>query len=434
MITRQTTNANLQLINQPLVTTLYYDDSDEENMTDVFKLPTLDKNSQKEWVEKVFSKIRKDQLASYVSLRLWMDKLGKTELQWEEDKNPVYNVANIYDHAHADYQRSKAAKLKDDKATRLHEAMVNSFSIEDLKNVKNSKFANVSVKMDCLLTFEHMISYAEETYGSNSFNVLQGRLSNFATSAFPLPTSTDEVIQLRKIDSLCDEYRELNYNNVTDDAYKQLVMATMLQKLELTDTELRNHIKLKLSELAIDKSKPTYDELFTAIKKGYTIFTIMHGDRCVDTTAVANKVDITRKDDKRRKDSKPSKLSGIANGNCPLPNHGNHNIADCNTLKNIMKFMQAQLLFLQANAKPTDNTFKKPYVKKRFANIAEVTMDDLEAMESSQVLAYVSQVKNLMPEDELLPALATFESDDENGDDIANAYAMEYASSDDEKA
>ena len=34
----------------------------------------------------------------------------------------------------------------------------------------------------------------------------------------------------------------------------------------------------------------------------------------------------------------------------------------------------------------------------------------------------------------LASALATFESDDENEDDIANAYAMEYASSDDEKA
>ena len=157
MITRQTTNANLQLINQPLVT-LYYDDSDEENMTDVFKLPTLDKNSQKEWLEKVFSKIRKDQLASYVSLRIWIEKLGKTEIEWENEKNTIFNVANIYDHAHADYHKSKATRLKDEKATRLHEAMVNSLSIQDLKNVKNSKLANVQVKMDCLLTFEHIIS------------------------------------------------------------------------------------------------------------------------------------------------------------------------------------------------------------------------------------------------------------------------------------
>ena len=430
MITRQTTRNNKQLINEPLVS-FYDSDEDVHIMENSFKLPILDKETIKEWLEKVFSKIRKDQLASYVSLRIWMEKLGKSEIEWENEKNPIFNVANIYDHAHADYHRSKATRLKDEKATRLHEAMVNSLSIQDLKNVKNSKLANIAVKMDCLLTFEHMISYAEETYGSNSFNVLQGRLSNFATSAFPLPTSTDEVIQLRKIDSLCDEYRELNYSNVTDDAYKQLVMATMLQKLELTDMELRTQIKLKLSESAIDKSKPTYDELYTAIKKGYTIFTIMHGDRCVEPTAVANKVDINRKDDQRRKESKPPKLIGIAKGNCPLPNHGNHNIGDCNTLKNIMKFMQAQLLFLQANAKPTE---KKPYVKKRFANIAEVTMDDLEAMESSQVLAYVSQVKNLMPEDELLPALTTFDSDDEDGDDIANAYAIEYASSDDEKA
>ena len=61
-------------------------------------------------------------------------------------------------------------------------------------------------------------------------------------------------------------------------------MATMLQKLELTDPELKNQIKLKLAESVIDKSKPTYDELFTAIKKAYTIFTIMHGDRCVETS------------------------------------------------------------------------------------------------------------------------------------------------------
>ena len=124
-------------------------------MENIFKLPTLEKKTKKGWDEKVFSKIRKDQLASYISLRIWMEKLGKTEIEWENDKNPIFDIANIYDHAHSDYQKSKAAKLKDDKATRLHEAMVNSFSIEDLKNVKNSKLANV--KMDCLLTFEHMI-------------------------------------------------------------------------------------------------------------------------------------------------------------------------------------------------------------------------------------------------------------------------------------
>ena len=173
----------------------------------------------------------------------------------------------------------------------------------------------------------------------------------------------------------------------------------MLQKLELTDAELKNQIKLKLAESAIDKSKPTYDELFTAIKKGYTIFTIMHGDRCVETTAVANKVDVNRKDDQRRKESKPPKLTGITKGNCPLPNHGNHNVGDCNTLKNIMKFMQAQLLFLQANTKPAETSFKKPYAKKRFANIAEVTMEDLQSMNASEILAYVSEVNHLIPED-----------------------------------
>ena len=123
MITRQTTNANLQSIQQPLVN-FYYEDSDEENMTEVFKLPTLDKNTHKEWFEKVFSKIRKDQLASYVSLRLYIQKLGKTEIQYEEEKNPIFNVANIYDHAHADYHKSKAYRLEDEKATRLHEAIV----------------------------------------------------------------------------------------------------------------------------------------------------------------------------------------------------------------------------------------------------------------------------------------------------------------------
>ena len=55
-------------------------------------------------------------------------------------------------------------------------------------------------------------------------------------------------------------------------------------------------------------------------------------------------------------------------------------------------------------------------------------------MNPSELLACVTQVNNLMPQDELLPALATFDSDDEEDDDIANAYAMEYASSDDEKA
>ena len=432
MITRQTTNATLLLLNQPLVK-YYYEDSDEE-MTEVFKLPILDKMTHKEWFEKVFSKIRHDKLASYVSQRLYIGKLGKTEIEWEQDKNPVFNADNIYDHAHVDYHKSKAARLKDEKATRLHEAMVSSLSIEDLKNVKNGKLANIAVKMDCLLTFEHIIGYAEETYGSNSFNVLQERLSTFTTSGFPIPTSKDEIVQLRKIDALCNEYREQNYANVTDDAFKQLVMATMLQKLELTDNELKTQIKLKLSESAIDKSKPTYDELFTAIKKGYTIFIIMHGDKCIEPTAIANKVDVNRKDDQRRKEFKPKKLIGIAKGNCPLPNHGNHNIGDCNTLKNIMKFMQAQLLFLQANAKPTETSFKKQFAKNRFANIAEVTMEDLQSMNSKDILAYVSEVNQLLPEDELLPALATFESDEEDGDDIANAYAMEYASSDDEKA
>ena len=433
MITRQTTNATLLLLNQPLIN--YYDSDEDINIMEIsFKLPILAKETIKEWLEKVFSKLRQEKLASYVSQRLYVGKLGKTEIEFEQDKNPIFNVANIYDHAHADYHKSKAARFKDEKQSRLHEAMISSLSVQDLKNVKNSKLANIAVKMDCLLTFEHIIDYAQETYGSNSFNVLQERLSTFATSGYPIPTSTDENVQLRKIDALCNEYRELNYANVTDDAFKQLVMATMLQKLELTDSELKTQIKLKLSESAIDKSKPTYDELFTAIKKGYTIFIIMHGDKCIEPTAIANKVDVNRKDDQKRKEFKPKKLIGIAKGNCPLPNHGNHNIGDCNTLKNIMKFMQAQLLFLQANAKPTEKSFKKQFAKNRFANIAEVTMEDLKSMDSTDILAYVSEVKQLLPEDELLPALATFESDEESGDDIANAYAMEYASSDDEKA
>ena len=67
MITRQTTRNNIQLINEPLVT--YYDSDDDLHiMENLFKLPTLDKKSKKEWDEKVFSKIRKDQLASYVWL------------------------------------------------------------------------------------------------------------------------------------------------------------------------------------------------------------------------------------------------------------------------------------------------------------------------------------------------------------------------------
>ena len=72
MITRQTTNATLLLLNQPLVK-YYYEDSDEE-MTEVFKLPILDKMTHKEWFEKVFSKIRHDKLASYVSQRLYISK------------------------------------------------------------------------------------------------------------------------------------------------------------------------------------------------------------------------------------------------------------------------------------------------------------------------------------------------------------------------
>ena len=348
-------------------------------------------------------------------------------------KNPIFDVANIYDHTNPDCQKSKAAKLKDEKATRLHDAMINSFSTEDLKIVKYNKLANVPIKMDCLLTFAHMLDYAEETYGSSPFNILQDRLSNFASTPFPIPTSTDEVVQLKKIEALCDDYRELNYNAATDDVYKQSVMATMLQKLELTDAELKKHIKLKLSESAVDRAKPTFDDLFVAIKKGYSIYTIMHSEKCIEPTAIANKVEINRKDDLRRKETKLPKFSGISKGNCPLPNHGSHNIADCNTLKNIMKFMQAQLLFLQANAKPTDTSIKKPYVKKRFANIAEITTEDLETMDSSDVLAYVSQVNTLMPQDELLPALATFDSSDEEDNDIANAYAMDYVSSDDEK-
>ena len=160
-------------------------------------------------------------------------------------------------------------------------------------------------------------------------------------------------------------------------------MATMLQKLELTDAELKKHIKLKLSESAVDKAKPTFDELFVAMKKGYSIYTIMHSGKCVESTGTANKVDVNRKDDIRRKERKPPKFNDISKGNCPLPNHSNHNVGDCNTLKNIMKFMQAQLLVLQANAKPADSSFKKTYAKKRFANIAEVTMEDLKSMDPS---------------------------------------------------
>ena len=109
--------------------------------------------------------------------------------------------------------------------------------------------------------------------------------------------------------------------------------------------------------------------------------------------------------------------------------------------------MQAQLLFLQANAKTgtTSTKPKKLFVKKNFANIPEITMQDLEQMQTDDVLAYVSEVNNIkMPQENisaLLPALAAFDShtklssnSDDDDNDIANAYAMEYASSDDEKA
>ena len=59
-----------------------------------------------------------------------MDKIGKAEIQWHDAKNPVFDVANIYDHAHADYQKSKAAKIKDKKASSLHNIMLNSFTAE----------------------------------------------------------------------------------------------------------------------------------------------------------------------------------------------------------------------------------------------------------------------------------------------------------------
>ena len=116
MITRQNTKNNIILINEPLVS---FDDSDEDVqiMETTFKLPTLNKETVKEWFEKVFSKIRHDTLASYVSQRLYIGKLGKTEIEWEQDKNPVFNANNIYDHAHVDYHKSKAARLKDEKAT-----------------------------------------------------------------------------------------------------------------------------------------------------------------------------------------------------------------------------------------------------------------------------------------------------------------------------
>ena len=72
MITRQTTRNNIQLIKEPLVT--YYESDDDLNiMENLFKLPTLEKKSKKEWEEKVLSKISKDELASYVSLRIWME-------------------------------------------------------------------------------------------------------------------------------------------------------------------------------------------------------------------------------------------------------------------------------------------------------------------------------------------------------------------------
>ena len=369
-----------------------------------------------------------------------MDKIGKTENQWHDSKNPVFDIAHIYDHAHADYQKSKAAKIKDEKASSLRNIMLNSFTSEDLKNLKNNKLANVPIKMDCLLTFAHMLDFADEIYEMTSFNTLQDQLSNFASSPFPIATSADEVVQFKKIEALCDEYRELNYSNVTDDVYKQSAMATMLQKLELTDAELKKQLKLKLSESAINKSKPTFDELFTAFKKGYSIYTIMHAEKSIDPIAVANKID-------GRRDNTVKNYICLRKGNCPLANHRNHNISNCHTLKSIIKFMQAQLLFLQANAKTgtTSTKPKKLFVKKNFANIPEITMQDLEQMQTDDVLAYVSEVNNIkMPQENisaLLPALAAFDShtklssnSDDDDNDIANAYAMEYASSDDEKA
>ena len=89
MIPRQTTKANQQLIEEPLVTIVepLVTDSDDDLviMTEVFKLPTLDRKTKKDWEEKILSKIRKDELASYVSLRIWMEKIGKNEDQCSKE-------------------------------------------------------------------------------------------------------------------------------------------------------------------------------------------------------------------------------------------------------------------------------------------------------------------------------------------------------------
>ena len=69
---------------------------------------------------------------------------------------------------------------------------------------------------------KHMVRPPSTLFKTNSQTLLQ----------------TDEVVQFKKIEALCDEYRELSYSAATDDVYKQSVMLTMLQKLELTDAEL----------------------------------------------------------------------------------------------------------------------------------------------------------------------------------------------------
>lgn len=163
----------------------------------------------------------------------------------------------------------------------------------------------------------------------------------------------------------------------------------------------------------------------------------MHAEKCVQPVTVANKVDV------RKKESKNKNYIGLSKGNCPLTHHGNHNISDCN----MIKLLQAQLLFLKANSKSTGNTYAKPsrpFVKRNFAIIAEITMQDLEEMQTEDVLVYASEVQKLMPTEEIsavLPALVAFDShtgldlnSDDDNNDIAIAYAMEYASSDDVKA
>ena len=391
--------------------------------TPTITLPSLSQDTVKTWLEAVISQIDSNKLASYVEEKVYTQlKYGvaKSPQQWAADKNPVFNIQNIYETG-PDKNKHSQCRAMDAIFSSLHAAIVTSITADDLLAAKSRFLAGVTVKQDKKITLTNFLDFALDTYSQRSLTSTVEAITTFTSSGFPIPTTNDIRVVHQQFSVLIANLA-LSYDQYSANEFALLAVPLLLQKLQATDQDLKVCIKTHLA--AASPAHPTLAELKAACKAGYAEFLMKFESRCVPAAvASANAVKHVSKNKGKRIITNDKKITEKRTdfSPCKLPNHGNHDTRDCNIVKTLFDLQRQQFaLNRMALTSPA---------KKSYANV--VSSDDdiqLEDVPPDQLAHLMADAHKALID--YGHANAAKVEEDEDTD--AYGYAVEDASSEDD--